>query len=54
MKKLRKLLGKLLAKQGMTQLRLGERLIGPSDPGVLREIQELELLYSKDPGEVSR
>lgn len=51
---LRKQLGKYLAKQGMIQLRLGERLIGPSDLGVLREIQELELLYSKDPGVDSR
>lgn len=54
MRKLRKLLGKLLARQAMTQLKLGERLIGPSDPAVLLEIQELELLYSKEAGVDSR
>jgi hypothetical protein len=51
---LRRLLGRLLAKQGMIQLKLGERLISHSEVARLREIQELELLYSKDPGEGSR
>lgn len=48
MKRLQKLLGKLLAKQGMIQLKLGERLIGPSEAGRLLEIQELESLYSRE------